>query len=111
MDRGMILLWSGSIVTIPAGWILCDGNNGTPDLTNQFVVGAGGVYAVGATGGAPSHSHPFTTDGHEHTIPAGMQIETGTGKAAVTSNVTDSGTTNNDSSLPPYYALAYIMKT
>jgi len=49
---GMIMLWSGSSASIPSGWLLCDGTNGTPDLRNRFVVGAGSTYAVGDTGGS-----------------------------------------------------------
>lgn len=49
---GMIVMWSGSAASIPAGWSLCDGTNGTPDLRDRFIVGAGMSYAVGATGGA-----------------------------------------------------------
>jgi hypothetical protein len=51
---GMIMLWSGSAsdAAIPSGWVLCNGNNGTPDLRNRFVVGAGMQYAVDATGGS-----------------------------------------------------------
>ena len=82
VPSGGIILWSGSTGSIPSGWFLCDGSNGTPDLRNRFVVGAGSSYAVGATGGAdsvtlstsqiPSHSHSFsaTTGGsgsHSHT--------------------------------------------
>jgi hypothetical protein len=37
---GMIMLWSGSIASVPSGWLLCDGSNSTPDLRNRFVVGA-----------------------------------------------------------------------
>ena len=55
---GGIIMWSGAIVDIPAGWYLCDGNNGTPNLVDKFVVGAGGTYAKGATGGSGSHNHP-----------------------------------------------------
>ena len=80
---GGIIMWSGSIASIPSGWALCDGTNGTPNLRDRFVVGAGSTYAVGATGGAdsvtlttsqiPSHTHTFSgttsTDGaHTHTI-------------------------------------------
>jgi len=83
IPSGLISLWSGSIASIPAGWLLCDGTNGTPDLRNRFVVGAGNSYAVGATGGAdsvtltslqiPGHTHTFsgstnTTGAHTHTI-------------------------------------------
>lgn len=64
---GGIILWSGSLATVPTGWLLCNGASGTPDLRDRFVVGAGTTYAVGATGGAatvslsianlPSHNH------------------------------------------------------
>lgn len=78
---GGIIIWSGSAASIPSGWLLCDGANGTPNLRDRFVVGAGSTYAVGATGGAatvtlsasqiPSHTHTFSattsTDGsHDH---------------------------------------------
>jgi microcystin-dependent protein len=68
--QGMILMWSGAIVNIPNGYQLCNGSNGTPDLRNRFVVGAGDSYAVGATGGSnsvtltenelPLHTHGVT---------------------------------------------------
>jgi microcystin-dependent protein len=77
---GGIVMWSGSVASIPSGWYLCDGNNSTPDLRNRFIVGAGSSYAVGATGGAdsvtltaneiPSHSHTGSTGSagsHSHT--------------------------------------------
>lgn len=80
---GVIALWSGSIASIPSGWALCDGANGTPDLRDRFVVGAGNSYSVGATGGAatvslseanlPSHTHSVSgttaSDGaHTHNV-------------------------------------------
>ena len=73
---GGIIMWSGAQANIPSGWVLCDGNNSTPDLRNRFIVGAGSTYSVGDTGGAttvtlteaqmPSHSH--TVDSHQHSI-------------------------------------------
>lgn len=42
--QGFILLWHGAVVDIPPGWALCDGNNGTPDLRDRFVIGAGSTY-------------------------------------------------------------------
>lgn len=42
--KGIICLWGGAIVDIPAGWHLCDGTNGTPDLRDRFVIGAGSTY-------------------------------------------------------------------
>lgn len=68
MPSGAIIMWSGSTTTIPDGYALCDGNNGTPNLTDRFVVAAGSMYSVGATGGSntKSHSHgdTFSVDGH-----------------------------------------------
>lgn len=54
VPTGAILMWSGSIGSIPAGYVLCNGSNGTPDLRDRFVVGAGNTYAVGNTGGFTS---------------------------------------------------------
>ena len=52
VPSGVILMWSGSTDTIPAGWALCNGHNGTPDLTDRFILGAGKTYQPGTTGGA-----------------------------------------------------------
>jgi len=109
--KGMIVIWSGPIVSIPAGWVLCDGSNGTPDLRDKFVIGAGGAYAVGASGGAATHTHPFTSNVHNHTLGAGIVLMAGAGLSNVTNNKAVTGTTNASSSLPPYYALSYIMKS
>jgi len=64
---GGIILWSGTVASIPASWQLCDGTNGTPDLRDKFVVGAkqddAGVAKTNLTGsltqsgGAVSHHH------------------------------------------------------
>ena len=138
---GMIMLWSGSIASIPSGWALCNGSNGTPDLRNRFVVGAGSTYAVDATGGSAdaivvSHTHTATstsvvTDpGHQHSslgysggsgigigsidsdnainIPTTVNT-TGITVATTTTNAS-TGSSGTNANLPPYYALAYIMK-
>jgi hypothetical protein len=62
---GGIIMWSGSIATIPSGWSLCDGTSPTPNLQNMFIVGAGDTYAVDATGGSAdavvvSHNHTWS---------------------------------------------------
>ena len=168
---GGIILWSGATNAVPGGWALCNGSNGTPDLRNRFVVGAGSGYNVDATGGSAdailvSHSH--TVDSHDHsfsastssnthnhgvTDPGHAHSQTGGGtdddggpnapggnSGGTLSNIqsnTTSVTINNDShnhtvsgdtgnaspgtnsqgesgtnkNLPPYYALAYIMRT
>lgn len=66
---GMIVLWYGDINQIPAGWALCDGNNGRPDLRNRFVVGVGSEYALNDTGGTDFHTGLSTgsAGGHDHT--------------------------------------------
>ncbi|MDR9392671.1 MAG: hypothetical protein RI554_11670, partial [Trueperaceae bacterium] len=82
-------MWSGSVVSIPSGWLLCDGTNGTPDLRDRFIVGAGGAYTVNDTGGAdsvqlsgsemPSHSHG---SGSLQTDYAGSHSHGGTAETA-----------------------------
>lgn len=72
IPRGGIILWSGATNNIPSGWVLCNGQNGTPDLRNRFVVGAGSTYGVGDTGGSntvtltksqlPEHNHSGSTN-------------------------------------------------
>jgi hypothetical protein len=64
VPSGFIGLWSGAAVAIPAGWLLCDGTNGTPNLKDRFIVGAGATYAVGAAGGATSQTPAITVAGH-----------------------------------------------
>ena len=161
---GGILMWSGLVANIPAGYDLCDGTNGTPDLRGKFIIGAGGSYSPAATGGAAtvtlleanlpahthvwtgtttasgSHTHTATDSGHTHST----SVRTGSGGAdggfanswtGFTSTATGSGSANitvstaashthdvtgtnaNTGSgtavniLPPYFALAYIMRT
>ena len=134
---GVIVLWSGSIGSIPTGWVLCNGNNGTPDLRNRFVVGAGSTYAVDASGGSAdaivvSHTHTATsvvTDpGHTHGTNTGLSgggsfvapgggtfspatLPTATTGITVATTNASAGTSGTNANLPPYYALCYIMKT
>jgi hypothetical protein len=130
IPTGIISLWYGAIVNIPTGWLICDGTNGTPDLRDRFVVGAGTTYAVAATGGSAnatlvSHTHTATvTDpGHNHTTNhsgtltapqgggAGQQGGlTGTSFTGITVSNSTEGSSATNANLPPYYALAYIMK-
>jgi hypothetical protein len=135
VPSGCILLWSGSTGSIPATWYLCNGANGTPDLRDRFIVGAGNTYAVNATGGSAdaivvSHTHTATvTDpGHIHNIKGTNELPGGgSGFNAniapnLTTKVTETavtgisvanataGVSGTNANLPPYYALAYIMK-
>lgn len=111
IPSGIIFLWHGAIVNIPPGYVLCDGNNGTPDLRDKFTVGAGNLFDPGDTGGSTFHAHAFTSDGHSHFLPPGAVLQAGGNYQAGTDSKTDTGTTNTANSLPPYHALAYIMKT
>lgn len=68
VPRGVIWMWSGATNAVPVGFALCNGLNGTPDLRNMFIVGAGGSYAVGQTGGAASQATITDAQGtHAHT--------------------------------------------
>ncbi|MCK5607237.1 hypothetical protein KAR91_35465 [Candidatus Pacearchaeota archaeon] len=111
LPSGLILVWSGAIVDIPAGFVLCNGANGTPDLRNRFVVGAGDTYSVDDTGGTVNHTHTGTTDGHTHEHESGSDLRDGAHVAKFVSDEVDTFTTNPTDNLPPYYALAFIMKT
>lgn len=82
VPSGCILLWSGASGSIPSGYYLCDGNNGTPDLRNRFLVGAGDSYSVNQTGGSAdaivvTHTHTATSTSvvtdptHYHTYQTG----------------------------------------
>ena len=136
---GMIQLWYGTIATIPTGWVLCNGSNGTPDLRNKFVVCAdadvGGIAkstltgSATQTGGSANHTHTISSGttgisvsdtGHSH----GTSTSAGTNGAGTnfvysiytgyaSLSVNDMGHTHGGATgtnNPPYFALAYIMK-
>lgn len=151
---GGIIMWSGSSNTIPANWSLCNGSNNTPDLRSRFIVGSGGTFTTGNTGGSANsvvvaHSHTATSSvtdpGHSH--PPGTNPDDGsalnyTGQVAIQTNemlleanvapsskgttftqtgnaqtgvtvsttVNSSGVSGTNANLPPYYALAFIMR-
>jgi hypothetical protein len=171
LPAGSIIMWSGSIASIPTGWALCDGTNSTPNLIDRFVISAGNLYSVNSTGGSKDaivvshthtadHSHSGSTNeagGHRHylvrnsntnqysqygislytdnyiagsgsggyetyylnghTSEANVALSSSAGahshsvtvnSASVTTSSTGSSATN--ANLPPYYALAFIMK-
>ena len=110
MMPGMIMLWAGAVVDIPAGWILCDGNNDTPDLRNKFIVGAGDTYSVDDTGGSTTHIHTGTAPEHSHALTGGAVIGTGSGFYPTVYGGQVPLSIDSSGNLPPYYALCYIMK-
>ncbi len=150
---GGIIMWKGAVSAIPAGWKLCDGANGTPDLRDKFVIGAGAAYSVNNEGGLNSvtltasqsalpqhqhsinHGHTGGDNGHAHSIPsrvrgnedgsneytwangsgkstgkgyANIYIDNHSGNSGFQSQVNAVASHENR---PPYYALAYIMRT
>lgn len=84
IPAGLISMWHGALANIPSGWVLCDGQNGTPDLRDKFVKGAAAAQNPGGAGGAlthghaahashthqytevPNHVHQITDPGHTH---------------------------------------------
>lgn len=151
-SSGMIMMWSGTIATIPTGWVLCNGSNGTPDLRNRFVIGAhsdsaGIAYSTVTgsntqTGGTKdainvSHTHTATTtatdSGHSHTSfsngapngagagialtssaggnTPGHAVQSSTANITASTSISTEGSSGTNQNLPPYYALAFIMKT
>ena len=146
---GGIIMWSGTVAAIPAGWALCDGSNSTPDLRNRFVIGAGSSYNPDATGGSAdavvvAHTHTATSNstssvtdpGHAHTFSSN-DSDSGTGNTlndnsnqantntmtsstettgitvstTTTTTIDSEGVSGTGKNLPPYLALAYIMRT
>ena len=120
VPKGGIIIWSGSVNNIPTGWVLCDGNNGTPNLTDRFVLGAGNNYTVGSTGGEathtltidemPSHSHEYYTGKGEDTTKSGYAANAEISQVYQVLNTNSTGNSQPHNNMPPYYSLCYIMK-
>ncbi|MBI3602614.1 MAG: tail fiber protein [Candidatus Omnitrophica bacterium] len=150
LQPGVIVAWSGSIANIPAGWALCDGTNGTPDLRDKFIVGVrqddAGISKSNImgtllqTGGSTTHNHGGQTGSHTLTIAEipphdhaenywvsmdlsnsiGLYGNSPGGHAGMfnprpRTEMTGGGqghthTISSDYNVPPFYALAFIMK-
>ncbi len=124
---GIIAMWGGSIATIPAGWALCDGTGGTPNLLAKFIRGiATALTEPGDTGGSDTHTH---TIAHTHTYSgttashgsATANPSNGGGTAFLygahthaysgTTDAASAADSGSGSTLPAYYALAFIRST
>jgi hypothetical protein len=138
IPQGIILYWGQSLASIPKGWALCDGTEGTPDLQNRFAYGVETGENPGEIGGwethnhtyseLPSHNHGIIDPGHNHVIgigPVGIAGPSPTiagpdslkqepfmsyTGVSVDSFGVNNPSTENISSLPPYYSVACIMK-
>lgn len=123
---GLISMWSGTLASIPSDWKLCDGTSGTPNLLNKFIKNVTVSTEAGSTGGSNTHTHTIDNI-HTHTFspgstsvqPAGaepsggMTVGGGTHGHPFTGGTTGISLSSSDaaSSLPPYYELAFIIKT
>jgi|NOAtaT_6_FD_contig_61_2854284_length_672_multi_5_in_0_out_0_1 microcystin-dependent protein len=133
---GAIVIWFGSLNSIPLGWALCDGNNGTPNLTlNNFPLGTNADVNLGLTGGnamvpMPTHDHQvyYTNDTNTPTLNVDnltneiLNADVSTPSSANSiyavgsANTSKTGTGPTDGktfmipTLPPYVAVYYIMK-
>jgi hypothetical protein len=129
---GMIMMWNGS--TVPIGWSLCDGSNGTPNLVGVFIRGAATSGATGGSADAVVVSHGHTASAvaagdHTHSYaqrnkgPAegGTNTNNGTGSTSSqttggagghghTITVNAAGVSGVGANIPPFYELVYIMK-
>jgi microcystin-dependent protein len=128
IPSGVIVMWHG--VTPPAGWALCNGANGTPDLRGKFVVGynpsVSDYNTTGKTGGEathtlsvaemPSHIHPYNdrdgTDNGGSNVAGNDQEADGDGTVRIdhTRTTSPQGSDQAHENRPPYFVLAYIMK-
>ncbi len=121
---GGIIMWSGATNSIPTGWALCDGatHDGilTPDLRNRFIVGIGTSYTNGQTGGEathvltttemPAHTHSLTTKSTTEGYAA-VEASHGYWKNTTSDSTGSAGGNAAHENRPPFYALAYIMRT
>jgi hypothetical protein len=115
LPNGSIIMWYGITENIPAGWSVCDGLNGTPDLRDRFIMGAGGQATTGQTGGANgldvvtntagTHQHSGTSDpagAHNHSGNTGGHALNSSEIAGHTHNFSDLYGLRDDANPPVY---------
>ena len=103
-----IVMWYGALASIPAGWTLCDGTLGTPDLRGYFVKGAD----AGNAGDDVAHGNLTHVHDTDVSTQTGLTTVQGTGATVIRT----AGHTHNVDVLsanhePPYKHLVFIMKT
>ncbi len=123
VDSGVITIWHGTIANIPAGWVICDGNSGTPNLLTKFIQGvATAATDPGATGGEathtlstseiPAHSHAQRkSDGGSNPT---TEYPSQTAQDQISADISDTASTGGGSAHqnePTFYDVAFIMKT
>jgi hypothetical protein len=122
LPSGAIIIWSGAENAIPTGYVLCNGQNSTPNLLARFVFGGGtgSGYSVGDQGGAATHTlTEAQMPSHVHHVylatdnsgPYGSIYASGNNNAQGAVATTSKGSGSAHNNMPPYYVLCYIMKT
>ena len=131
IPQGIIVAWAGTKDNIPEGWVICDGNQGTPNLKSRFIIGSNSSnYKPGTIGGEMTHTLQLKEiPNHKHKTPNmnnvkvdRVEANTNTLEEAVLSNdnsvndntgdiINYSGETKPHNNMPPYFALLFIMKT
>lgn len=116
---GSVIMWAGTLETIPTGWHLCDGEDGTFDLRGMFILGAGGAYNLGDEGGSeevtltveqiPEHKHVVYGSGGTWERD-GINASVRPISNAAQTNTTTAGSSKPHPNMPPYKALYYIQK-
>lgn len=113
-----IIAWFQTSGQIPAGWAICDGTNGTPDLRGRFLIGVGTVGEVSSTPvGSATHQHSVTVSGTSDNAFGKPAYHSGPGQTPpespgldVTYKTTSTGTTSSESNIPPSIKVIYLMK-
>jgi len=110
---GMIIMWNSTVASIPSGWVLCDGNNSTPDLRDKFIVGAkqddSGTAKTNVTGSLLQTGGSNSTTTSIGNSAGGAYIWTTANQYQLGVQKIDH--THTADIVPPFYALCFIMKT
>lgn len=109
---GCIVWFGGDTDDLPGSWVVCDGNNGTPDLRNSFMVVAGSTYNPDDTGGSATHTHDSGTLATGTAIGGAWVADVEGWQPTPISHTHDvtTGKTASGNGLPSYHALPLIMK-
>jgi hypothetical protein len=107
-----IIMWSGDKSNIPDGWVICDGNNGTPDLTRKMVRGAVSDSEINTS---ISSQRSINVEDHEHFARIATNGLLGSEiKGYDEQSSYDSGGMTNETksvhSFPSHTKMIYIMK-
>ncbi len=110
---GMIIMWNSTVASIPSGWVLCDGNNSTPDLRDKFIVGVtqddSGTAKTNVTGSLLQTGGSTSTTTSIGNSAGGARIWTAVNQYQLGVQKVDH--THTADVIPPFYALCFIMKT